>query len=162
MSDIVKDAKADGYVETLLHRRRYIPDITSRNFNLRSFAERTAMNTPIQGSAADIIKLAMVKFYEKRYYYHATLLLQVHDELIFELPKSEVEDFSKFVEEIMEQALDLCTLKVDSSYGPTWYDAIRKGFMPELPEVEHVKRGIEPFVINEKLIKLFFREGNRR
>ena len=63
MSDIVKDAKADGYVETLLHRRRYIPDITSRNFNLRSFAERTAMNTPIQGSAN--IKLAMVKFYEK-------------------------------------------------------------------------------------------------
>ena len=65
MSDIVKDAKAQGYVETLLHRRRYIPDITSRNFNLRSFAERTAMNTPIQGSAADIIKLAMVKFREK-------------------------------------------------------------------------------------------------
>ena len=65
MSDIVKDAKAQGYVETLLHRRRYIPDITSRNFNLRSFAERTAMNTPIQGSAADIIKLAMVKFNEK-------------------------------------------------------------------------------------------------
>ena len=126
MSDIVKDAKADGYVETLLHRRRYIPDITSRNFNLRSFAERTAMNTPIQGSAADIIKLAMVKFYEKvkDTNYHATLLLQVHDELIFELPKSEVEDFSKFVEEIMEQALDLdVPLKVDSSYGPTWYDA---------------------------------------
>ena len=65
MSDIVKDAKAQGYVETLLHRRRYIPDITSRNVNLRSFAERTAMNTPIQGSAADIIKLAMVKFSEK-------------------------------------------------------------------------------------------------
>ena len=65
MSDIVKDAKAQGYVETLLHRRRYIPDITSRNFNLRSFAERTAMNTPIQGSAADIIKLAMVKFSER-------------------------------------------------------------------------------------------------
>ena len=126
MSDIVKDAKAEGYVETLLHRRRYIPDITSRNFNLRSFAERTAMNTPIQGSAADIIKLAMVKFYEKvkDTNYHATLLLQVHDELIFELPKSEVGDFSKFVEEIMEQALDLdVPLKVDSSYGPTWYDA---------------------------------------
>ncbi len=63
MSDIVKDAKALGYVETLLHRgHSYIPDITSRNFNLRGFAERTAMNTPIQGSAADIIKLAMVKF----------------------------------------------------------------------------------------------------
>lgn len=126
MSDIVKDAKAEGYVETLLHRRRYIPDITSRNFNLRSFAERTAMNTPIQGSAADIIKLAMVKFSEKikETKYHAKLLLQVHDELIFEIPKSEVEDFSKFVEEIMEQALVLdVPLKVDSNYGATWYDA---------------------------------------
>ncbi|MCG2372089.1 DNA polymerase I [Staphylococcus epidermidis] len=126
MSDIVKDAKAQGYVETLLHRRRYIPDITSRNFNLRSFAERTAMNTPIQGSAADIIKLAMVKFSEKikETKYHAKLLLQVHDELIFEIPKSEVEDFSKFVEKIMEQALVLdVPLKVDSNYGATWYDA---------------------------------------
>lgn len=126
MSDIVKDAKAQGYVETLLHRRRYIPDITSRNFNLRSFAERTAMNTPIQGSAADIIKLAMVKFSEKikETKYQAKLLLQVHDELIFEIPKSEVEDFSKFVEEIMEQALVLdVPLKVDSNYGATWYDA---------------------------------------
>lgn len=126
MSDIVKDAKAQGYVETLLHRRRYIPDITSRNFNLRSFAERTAMNTPIQGSAADIIKLAMVKFSEKikETKYHAKLLLQVHDELIFEIPKSEVEDFSKFVEEIMEQALVLdVPLKVDFNYGATWYDA---------------------------------------
>ncbi|MCG1086248.1 DNA polymerase I [Staphylococcus epidermidis] len=126
MFDIVKDAKAQGYVETLLHRRRYIPDITSRNFNLRSFAERTAMNTPIQGSAADIIKLAMVKFSEKikETKYHAKLLLQVHDELIFEIPKSEVEDFSKFVEEIMEQALVLdVPLKVDSNYGATWYDA---------------------------------------
>ena len=126
MSDIVKDAKAQGYVETLLHRRRYIPDITSRNFNLRSFAERTAMNTPIQGSAADIIKLAMVKFSEKikETKYHAKLLLQVHDELIFEIPKSEVEDFSKFVEEIMEQALVLdVPLKVDSNYGATWYGA---------------------------------------
>lgn len=126
MSDIVKDAKAQGFVETLLHRRRYIPDITSRNFNLRSFAERTAMNTPIQGSAADIIKLAMVQFNEEVQHteYHAKLLLQVHDELIFEVPKDEVEAFSKFVEEIMESALALdVPLKVDSSYGATWYDA---------------------------------------
>lgn len=126
MSDIVKDAKANGYVETLLHRRRYIPDITSRNFNLRGFAERTAMNTPIQGSAADIIKLAMVKFNKQVQHtsYKAKLLLQVHDELIFEVPKSEVEEFSLFVEDIMEHALDLdVPLKVDSNYGPTWYDA---------------------------------------
>ncbi|WP_337131291.1 DNA polymerase I [Staphylococcus aureus] len=126
MSDIVKDAKALGFVETLLHRRRYIPDITSRNFNLRGFAERTAMNTPIQGSAADIIKLAMVKFAQKmkETTYQAKLLLQVHDELIFEVPKSEVDSFSEFVEEIMENALKLdVPLKVDSSYGATWYDA---------------------------------------
>ncbi|HCY8209241.1 TPA: DNA polymerase I [Staphylococcus aureus] len=126
MSDIVKDAKALGFVETLLHRRRYIPDITSRNFNLRGFAERTAMNTPMQGSAADIIKLAMVKFAQKmkETTYRAKLLLQVHDELIFEVPKSEVDSFSEFVEEIMENALQLdVPLKVDSSYGATWYDA---------------------------------------
>ncbi|UDI78058.1 DNA polymerase I [Staphylococcus taiwanensis] len=126
MSDIVKDAKADGYVETLLHRRRYIPDINSRNFNLRGFAERTAMNTPIQGSAADIIKLAMVEFDKKvrDTSYHAKLLLQVHDELIFEVPKNEVEAFSAFVENIMENALALdVPLKVDSNYGATWYDA---------------------------------------
>ena len=126
MSDIVKDAKANGYVETLLHRRRYIPDITSCNFNLRGFAERTAMNTPIQGSAADIIKLAMVEFDKQVQHtsYKAKLLLQVHDELIFEVPKSEVEEFSLFVEDIMEHALDLdVPLKVDSNYGPTWYDA---------------------------------------
>lgn len=126
MSDIVKDAKANGYVETLLHRRRYIPDITSRNFNLRGFAERTAMNTPIQGSAADIIKLAMVEFDKRVQHtsYKAKLLLQVHDELIFEVPKSEVEEFSLFVEDIMEHALDLdVPLKVDSNYGATWYDA---------------------------------------
>ena len=126
MESIVKDAKANGYVETLLHRRRYIPDITSRNFNLRGFAERTAMNTPIQGSAADIIKLAMVQFAEKvvETSFNATLLLQVHDELIFELPKSEAEDFKVFIEDVMEQALQLdVPLKVESNYGPTWFDA---------------------------------------
>ncbi|UTB80498.1 DNA polymerase I [Staphylococcus carnosus] len=126
MSDIVKDAKAKGYVETLLHRRRYIPDITSRNFNRRSFAERTAMNTPIQGSAADIIKLAMVNFDKeiKNKDFHAHLLLQVHDELIFELPEEEVEAFSAFIEDIMDNAIDLdVPLQVDTNYGPTWYDA---------------------------------------
>ncbi|PHK50941.1 DNA polymerase I [Staphylococcus edaphicus] len=126
MEDIVKDCKAQGYVETLLHRRRYIPDITSRNFNLRGFAERTAMNTPIQGSAADIIKLAMVNFANevKHTNFHAQLLLQVHDELIFELPKEEVETFGEFIENIMDNALELdVPLKVESSYGETWYDA---------------------------------------
>ncbi|MGV3276707.1 DNA polymerase I [Staphylococcus hyicus] len=126
MEDIVQDAKQDGYVETLLKRRRYIQDITSRNFNKRGFAERTAMNSPIQGSAADIIKCAMVKLDEamKQSDFNATLLLQVHDELIFELPKNEVEAFSEFVEDIMIHALELdVPLRVDSDYGKTWYDA---------------------------------------
>ena len=126
MEDVVKDCKAQGFVETLLHRRRYIPDITSRNFNLRSFAERTAMNTPIQGSAADIIKLAMVNFDREieKTDFNAKLLLQVHDELIFEIPKDEVESFESFIEEIMDNALKLdVPLKVESSYGQTWYDA---------------------------------------
>ncbi|GGI40319.1 DNA polymerase I [Mammaliicoccus stepanovicii] len=126
MDTIVQDAKQKGYVETLLHRRRYTPDITNRNFNLRSFAERTAMNTPIQGSAADIIKLAMVQFREKMKNkdFKARLLLQVHDELIFEVPNDEIESFKPFVEEIMNHALELSVpLSVESSYGETWYDA---------------------------------------
>lgn len=126
METIVQDAKQQGYVETLLHRRRYIPDITSRNFNKRGFAERTAMNSPIQGSAADIIKKAMVDFHEavQGTDFKAELLLQVHDELIFEVPKDEVERFSQFVEDIMVNALELdVPLSVESEYGPTWYDA---------------------------------------
>lgn len=126
MDTIVQDAKQKGYVETLLHRRRYTPDITNRNFNLRSFAERTAMNTPIQGSAADIIKLAMVQFAHKikDTDFNAKLLLQVHDELIFEVPNDEIDEFRPFVEEIMDNALELSVpLSVESSYGDTWYDA---------------------------------------
>ncbi|PNZ39083.1 DNA polymerase I [Mammaliicoccus vitulinus] len=126
MDTIVQDAKQKGYVETLLHRRRYTPDITNRNFNLRSFAERTAMNTPIQGSAADIIKLAMVQFSNKmkETAFNAKLLLQVHDELIFEVPEEELEAFKPFVEDIMDNALELSVpLSVESSYGETWYDA---------------------------------------
>ena len=126
MDTIVQDAKQKGYVETLLHRRRYTPDITNRNFNLRSFAERTAMNTPIQGSAADIIKLAMVQFAHKikDTNFNAKLLLQVHYELIFEVPNDEIDEFRPFVEEIMDNALELSVpLSVESSYGDTWYDA---------------------------------------
>ena len=103
MHDIVQDAKRDGYVSTLLHRRRYVPDVNSRNFNARSFAERTAMNSPIQGSAADIIKLAMVKYAESEeaQKFNAELLLQIHDELIFDIPEDEVEDFIPVIKDIM-------------------------------------------------------------
>jgi DNA polymerase I len=126
MEDIVQDAKQKGYVSTLLQRRRYIPEITSRNFNIRSFAERTAMNTPIQGSAADIIKKAMIDMAErlKEEQLETKLLLQVHDELIFEAPKHEIERLEIIVPEVMENAIKLeVPLKVDYSYGPTWYDA---------------------------------------
>lgn len=126
MDNIVQEAKMKGYVTTLLNRRRYLPDISSKNFNLRSFAERTAMNTPIQGSAADIIKKAMIDIDArlKEEGMQAKLLLQVHDELIFEAPKEEIEKLEKMVPEVMENAITLeVPLKVDISYGKTWYDA---------------------------------------
>ncbi|MBN9655335.1 DNA polymerase I [Halobacillus sp. GSS1] len=126
MDDTVREAKEKGYVSTFMNRRRYLPDITSRNFNKRSFAERTAMNTPIQGSAADIIKKAMIDLEEKlqEEKMQAKVLLQVHDELIIEAPKEEVEQLEKIVSSVMENTVDLdVPLKVDSSYGDTWYDA---------------------------------------
>ncbi|MFD2829104.1 DNA polymerase I [Corticicoccus populi] len=125
MSDVVQDAKRDGYVKTLMNRRRYIPDIQSRNFNARSFAERTAMNSPIQGSAADIIKRAMVKYAEDEaaQKFNAELLLQIHDELIFDVPKDEIEAFIPVIQNIMEHALELkVPLKVDYGYGKDWYE----------------------------------------
>jgi DNA polymerase I len=126
MDDIVQEAKKQGFVTTLMQRRRYIPEITSRNFNLRSFAERTAMNTPIQGSAADIIKKAMIDMADalKKQGLKTKLLLQVHDELIFEAPQDELEILKKLVPDIMENALELkVPLKVDYAYGSTWFDA---------------------------------------
>ncbi|MED3764777.1 DNA polymerase I [Ureibacillus sp. FSL K6-8385] len=126
MDNIVREAKLKGYVTTILNRRRYLPDITSKNYNLRSFAERTAMNTPIQGSAADIIKKAMIDIDArlKEEGLQAKLLLQVHDELIFEAPKEEIEKLKEIVPEVMENAIALdVPLKVDIAYGETWYDA---------------------------------------
>lgn len=126
MESIVEEAKKTGYVTTILNRRRYLPDITSSNFNLRSFAERTAMNTPIQGSAADIIKKAMIDMNARleQEGLQAKLLLQVHDELIFEAPKEEIEILERIVPEVMENAIQLSVpLKVDYSHGVSWYDA---------------------------------------
>ncbi|WP_088006621.1 DNA polymerase I [Indiicoccus explosivorum] len=125
MEEIVKQAKKDGYVTTLMNRRRYLPEINSSNFNMRSFAERTAMNTPIQGSAADIIKKAMLDMAGalEREGLKTRLLLQVHDELIFEAPPEEVEILKTLVPEMMESAVALnVPLKVDFAYGDTWFD----------------------------------------
>jgi DNA polymerase-1 len=126
MEDIVRDAKDKGFVETLYHRRRYLPDINSRNFNLRSFAERTAINTPIQGSAADILKIAMIEMDQrlKTENMQATMLLQVHDELVFEAPETELERLNELVKDVMENAVALhVPLITDSSWGNTWYEA---------------------------------------
>lgn len=122
----IQEARQKGYSITLLQRRRYIPEMTSQNFNIRSFAERTAMNTPIQGSAADIIKLAMINMSErlKQEGLKTRMLLQVHDELIFEAPLEELEILKKIVPEEMEHAISLnVPLKVDYNFGPTWFDA---------------------------------------
>ena len=126
MDDIVAKAKEDGYVTTLLDRRRYLPEIKASNFNLRSFAERTAMNTPIQGTAADIIKLAMVQMDEalRERGLKSRMLLQVHDELVFEVPKDEMEIMKKLLPEVMSSALALdVPLKADVSFGENWYEA---------------------------------------
>jgi len=126
MDDIVQEAKQKGYVTTIMNRRRYLPEITSRNFNQRSFAERTAMNTPIQGSAADIIKKAMIDL-QKRLEdekLKARILLQVHDELILEVPKEEIDELKEVVIDVMENTVKLAVpLKVDYSYGNSWFDA---------------------------------------
>src|SRR5699024_7892158 len=125
LDTIVKEAKQDGYVTTIMNRRRYLPEITSRNFNQRSFAERTAMNTPIQGSAADINKKAMIDLDEalKEHKLNARVLLQVHDELILEAPEEELDTLKELVPSIMEKTVSLnVPLKVDSSSGKTWYE----------------------------------------
>src|SRR5690625_2587313 len=126
MEEIVQDAKQQGYVTTLMNRRRYLPEITSRNFNTRSFAERTAMNTPIQGSAADIIKKAMIDLHARLQAekLEARMLLQVHDELIIEAPQTELDQLKEIVPAVMEDTVDLIVpLKVDYEFGDSWFDA---------------------------------------
>ena len=123
MDSIVAEARKKGYVTTLLHRRRYLPDIHNRNFNVRSFAERTAMNTPIQGSAADIIKKAMIVIYNamQERQLKAKLLLQVHDELVFEVPPEELAEMITLIKTDMEQAVSLVVpLTVDVKVGESW------------------------------------------
>lgn len=122
---VIEEAREQGYVTTLLKRRRYLPDILSSNFHLRSFAERTAMNTPIQGSAADIIKLAMLRLQNiiEEKGLDMTMILQVHDELIFDVPSIKVDEIGTLVNKTMSQAYPLLVpLKVDMQQGPNWHD----------------------------------------
>lgn len=126
MNAIAAKAKENGYVETMNGRRRYLPELTSSNHNLRAFGERVARNMPIQGTAADIIKIAMIKVYDrlKKENMQARLILQVHDELIVEAPVEEAERASAILKEEMENAVSLSVpLTADANIGKTWYDA---------------------------------------
>ncbi|WP_161980358.1 DNA polymerase I [Streptococcus sp. S784/96/1] len=126
METVVREARDKGYVETLFKRRRELPDINSRNFNVRNFAERTAINSPIQGSAADILKIAMINLDKALVEngYKAQMLLQVHDEIVLEVPQEELEAVQQLVQETMETAIKITVpLLVDGSYGQTWYEA---------------------------------------
>jgi len=126
MDEVVREARDKGYVETLFKRRRELPDINSRNFNIRGFAERTAINSPIQGSAADILKIAMIQLDKALVAggYQTKMLLQVHDEIVLEVPKSELAAIKKLVKQTMEEAIQLSVpLIADENEGVTWYEA---------------------------------------
>ena len=126
MSKSIQDAKEKKYVTTLLGRRRYLRDIDSRNYTLRGFAERNAINTPIQGSAADIIKLAMVKIDQwiNKENLKSKMIMQVHDELVFDVEEEELEIFQSNVKTIMEDVVDMkIPLSVDVGVGKNWLEA---------------------------------------
>ena len=126
MQKVAEDAKANGYVETVFGRRRYLPELRSTNFNMRAFGERVARNMPIQGAAADVIKIAMIRVSSRleRENLKAKLILQVHDELIVECPQEEAEQVKLLLTEEMERAVDLSVPMVaDAHAGKTWYDA---------------------------------------
>lgn len=126
METVVRQARDKGYVETLFHRRRELPDINSRNFNIRNFAERTAINSPIQGSAADILKVAMINLDRALVEgaFKTRMLLQVHDEIVLEVPRSELAEIKSLVTKTMEEAITLAVpLIADENDGQTWYEA---------------------------------------
>lgn len=126
MEKVVEDAEANSFVTTLLNRKRYIPEVKSSNKMVKALGKRLAMNAPIQGSAADIIKIAMInvanKLEEKKL--KSRLILQVHDELILNVCKDELDQVKDLVKNEMEHVLDLkVPLDVDVSLGDTWYEA---------------------------------------
>ena len=126
MGRVVELAKERGYAETLFGRRRYLPELGSSNFNTRSFGERVAMNMPVQGTAADIIKLAMIRVAKRlaAEVPEARLLLQVHDELIAECPEDKKELVARILTQEMEGAVSLpVPLTAEAHWGHSWYDA---------------------------------------
>ena len=125
---MVEYARTHGYVETIFKRRRYIPELRDRNFSIRAFGERTAANSPIQGSAADLIKIAMIRIRDRLVAEHRSgrMLLQVHDELVLEVPTGEVESIATLVKHEMEHAATLSVpLIVDVGTGANWVDTKR-------------------------------------
>jgi len=126
MEDVVEGTRSKGFVKTLLGRIRYMPEIDSKNHQIRSFAERAAINTPVQGTAADIIKLAMLSCFDIEKDFSSKMLLQVHDELIFEVSKSDVDALCKKVKQQMESVIELkVPLKVDLKKGQNWLEMER-------------------------------------
>ncbi len=126
IDEIISKAKETGYVETIMGRKRPLPDINSKSFRTRQNAERIATNTPIQGSAADLMKLAMIDVHNmmKAEKFKARMLLQVHDELLFEAPEDELETFSAKLREVMESTMELkVPLEVEVNHGDNWLDA---------------------------------------
>ena len=123
MEDIVAKAREQGYVSTLLGRRRYLPDIRHSNFNLRSFAERTAINTPIQGTAADVMKKAMIDVAQalEAAGCRSCILLQVHDELVLEVTEEEKDKVAALVQAAMQNAVQMeIPLLADVNFGKNW------------------------------------------
>ncbi len=126
IKDTIARVKKDGFVTTMMNRRRYLPEINAKNQRIRDFAERNAINTPIQGTAADLIKVAMIKIHRelKKRQMKSIMTMQVHDELVFEVPESELEEMKKIVAENMESALELdVPVKVDVGTGKNWLEA---------------------------------------
>jgi DNA polymerase-1 len=122
---MVAFAREHGYVQTIFGRRRYIPELRERNFNIRAFGERTAANSPIQGSAADLIKIAMIRIDEvlRTQSLQSKMLLQVHDELVFEVVPDELDEIKKVVKHQMEHAAELSVpLMVDIGVGKNWVE----------------------------------------
>ena len=125
MDNIKEEAKEKGYVETMFHRRRYIPELKSKNYMVRQFGARAAMNTPIQGTAADIMKISMLKVFDeiKKRKLKSKIVLQVHDEMMLEVPLEEKDEVQKIIKNCMESAVELkVPLVAEISEAENWYD----------------------------------------